>query len=244
MRPRSVVALALASLAGLAACELHLGPADVVQGSGSVKTESRQVQGFDKVELSGVGTLTITQGSTEALTIQAEDNLLPRLRSDVEAGTLRLGPQGAAISPTKPIRYDLTVKQLTGVDVTGAADVQAASLQADQLTLKVTGAGKVDVGRLTSSGSLAVDLTGSGQVTVSGQVPRQTVTISGAGKYQAANLATQQATIDVTGAADCSVRVSDHLTVSISGAGHVAYAGSPAVDEHVAGAGSITRTGG
>lgn len=244
MRPRSVVALAMVSLASLAACELHVGPADVVQGSGTVKTESRQVQGFDKVELNGVGTLTITQGSTEALSIQAEDNLLPRLRSDVDGGTLRLGPKGATISPTKPIRYDLSVKQLSAVSVTGAAEVQAASLQADQLTVKVTGAGRVDIGRLTSSGSLTVEVTGSGQVTVSGQVPRQTVSISGAGKYQAAKLATQQATIDVTGAADCAVRVSDHLTVSISGAGHVAYTGSPTVDEHVTGAGSVTRTGG
>jgi Putative auto-transporter adhesin, head GIN domain len=221
-----------------------LGPTDVVQGSGNVKTEPRQVQGFDKVELNGLGTLSITQGSTEALTIQAEDNLLPRLQSEVDGDTLRLGPRGAVIHPNKPIRYDLTAVRLTGVTVTGAANVQAASIQADQLALKVTGAGKMNVGRLTSTGGLSVEVTGGGEVTVAGEVPRQTVSISGAGKYQAANLASQQATIDVTGAADCAVRVSDHLNVSISGAGHVAYSGSPTVDQHVSGAGSITRTGG
>jgi Putative auto-transporter adhesin, head GIN domain len=242
-RPRLRSALlGLAAVVALTACDLHIGPAEIVQGSGNVKTESRQVQGFDKVELNGVGTLTITQGSTEALTVQAEDNLLPRLRSDVSGGTLRLGPQGVAIGPTKPVRYDLSVKQLSGIALTGAADVDAANLQADQLALKTTGSGNLNVGRLTAS-SLTVDVTGSGTVTVSGQVPRQMVTISGAGRYRAASLASQQATVQVTGAADCAVRVSDHLMVTISGAGHVSYAGSPTVDERVTGAGQITRTG-
>lgn len=241
MRPHSA-ALALAALAALTACEVRVGPADLVQGSGNVRTEARQVQGFDEVQLNGLGTLVITQGSTEALTVQAEDNLLPRLRSQVSGGTLRLGPQGVAMRPTKPIRYELTVKQLRGIEVTGAAGVQTASLEADQLALKVTGAGTLDLRRLTAS-ILTVDVTGGGDVAVSGQVPRQTVTISGAGKYRAANLASQQATVQVTGAADCALRVSDHLTVAISGAGHVSYAGSPTVDQHVTGAGQITRTG-
>jgi hypothetical protein len=40
--------------------------------SGDVKTESRDVQGFDSVEFSGAGTLTIEQTGTESLEIQAD----------------------------------------------------------------------------------------------------------------------------------------------------------------------------
>ena len=95
-----VLTLALAVLL-LAGCELHAGPVDVVQGSGHVQRQSRDVRGFDQVVLSGLGTLTITQGSTESLTVEAEDNLLLRLRSDVGGSTLRLGPNDIAIRPTK-----------------------------------------------------------------------------------------------------------------------------------------------
>src|SRR5262249_45160714 len=64
----------LAGLAALAAlvltgCDIHVGPVNVVRGSGNVKTESREVHDFDRVDVSGGGTLTITQGSTESLTI-------------------------------------------------------------------------------------------------------------------------------------------------------------------------------
>src|SRR5262249_24541080 len=78
---RLIVAIAGLAALALTACEVHVGRVDVVRGSGNVKSESRDVRDFDRVGVSGVGTLTITQGSTESLTIQAEDNLLPLLRS-------------------------------------------------------------------------------------------------------------------------------------------------------------------
>ncbi len=228
---------------GLAGCELQVGPAEVVQGSGNVKIESREVQGFDRVEVSGVGSLTITQGATEALTIQAEDNLLPRLRSTVENGTLQLAPTpGTEISPTKPIRYDLKVKQLRAIGLSGVPDVTAASLNADQLDLSVSGAGRMNLAHVAAN-TLAVHITGAGAVTVSGQAPQQKVSISGAGRYAAADLASQQATIDISGAGNCAVRASEHLSATISGAGHVTYRGSPTVEEHVSGAGSVTKAG-
>ena len=244
MRGRVVLLIGPLLALGLAGCELQIGPADVVQGSGNVKTESREVQGFDRVEVAGVGSLTITQGATEALTIQAEDNLLTKLRSTVENGTLRLAPRpGTQVSPTKPIRYDLKVRQLRAISLSGAPDVTAASLNGDQLDLDESGAGRINLTHITAS-ALTVHISGAGAVTVSGQAAQQTVSISGAGRYSAPDLASQRATIDISGAGNCAVRVSDHLSASISGAGHITYTGSPTtVEQNVSGAGSVTKTG-
>jgi len=240
---RSILALAALTCLALTGCELQaqVVPINAVRGSGNVKTESRDVHAFDRVALSGVGTLTITQGSTEALTIQAEDNLLPRLRSDVEGGTLRLGAR-TSIQPTKPIRYDLTLKQLSDLEVSGAGTAEAPEVRSDQLALRVSGVGSVHVGRVTAN-ALTVDISGSGEVTASGEVPHQTVTISGTGDYEGANLASQQATVTVSGAGSCAVRVSDHLSARVNGVGDVTYTGSPTVDQRVSGAGHITHAG-
>ena len=241
MSGRSVLLAGPLLALALAGCELRIGPADVVQGSGNVKTESREVQGFDRVEVAGVGSLTIAQGTAEALTIQAEDNLLPRLRSTVENGTLHLGPgPGTQVGPTKPIRYDLKVKQLRAIALSGAPDATAAGLNADKLDLDVSGAGRMNLAHVTAN-TIAVHISGEGAVTVSGQTPQQTVSISGAGRYEAADLASQRATIDISGAGNCAVRASERLSATISGAGHVTYTGSPAVEAHVSGAGSVTK---
>jgi len=65
--------LALALLAVL----LLVSACSVTKGSGRVVTETREVGGFTKVELSGSGELTIEKTGTESLSISAEDNLLP-----------------------------------------------------------------------------------------------------------------------------------------------------------------------
>ena len=93
--------------AGVLAMVGCAGPG-LTQGSGHVRSESRAVQGFDQVVLTGSGELAITQGCAESLTIEAEDNILPLLRSDVSSGRLTLGGKdNASFSATQPIRYKL-----------------------------------------------------------------------------------------------------------------------------------------
>jgi hypothetical protein len=236
--------LAAALLAvGLAACGYDLGQAAGLQGSGNVRSESRDVHGFDRVVLAGIGTLNITQGAAEALTIQAEDNLLPKIGSAVERDTLTLAPvSGANIEPTRPIVYDLTVKQLRGIEVAGSGDVRASGLATDQLVLSMSGSGSMSTSRI-DAGTLTVQLSGSGGVTVSGQTSRQMVTISGSGTYTAGDLTSQQAVVSVLGSGSSAVNVSDTLTATIAGSGDVTYRGTPTVQKHITGSGSVTKSG-
>ncbi|HYW23012.1 MAG TPA: head GIN domain-containing protein [Terriglobales bacterium] len=241
---RRTTLLAAALLAcGLTACGFDYGPFAGTVGSGNVKSESRDVHDFDRVELAGIGTLTITQGSTEALTIKAEDNLLSKIGSVVHGGTLTLAPvSNTYLRPTKPILYDLTVKQLKAIHVSGAGDAAAAGLTADQLDLGVSGSGTLSTSRIMPS-TLMVNLSGSGSMTVSGQAARQTVSISGSGRYVASDLASQQAAVDVSGSGSARVTVSDQLRATVSGSGSVTYSGSPRVTQTVSGSGSVTKTG-
>src|SRR5688572_3630994 len=87
-------------------------------GSGTVRTETRDVQGFDSVDFSSAGTLTIEQTGTTSLEIEAADDVLPSLTSDVAGTTLRLGIKpGVEIGNTSPITYRLTVEQLKGIEI-------------------------------------------------------------------------------------------------------------------------------
>ena len=111
------VVLAMLTVMLLAACS-------ITSGSGQITSESRQVSGFSKVELSGSGELTIEQTGTESLTISAGENLLPKLTSEVSGDTLVLrSTSNAKIIPTQPIKYSLTVKDLSGLAVSGSGSV-------------------------------------------------------------------------------------------------------------------------
>ena len=64
----ALIVLIAASLA----CEIPLG-INTVRGSGNVVTEEREVSGFERVALSGVGQVIVTQGEEEALTVETDD---------------------------------------------------------------------------------------------------------------------------------------------------------------------------
>ena len=207
-------AVGLAVLLVLSACS-------TVTGSGQVVTETRQVSGFTAVDLSGSGEVIIEQGDTESLTIEADDNVQPRLTSEVSGSTLKLGKKrGFTINTQNPIRYRVTVEDLTGVAVSGSGSVRA-----QDMTLRM----------------LAVDISGSGTVEISGSVVEQDIDVSGSGKYLAADLQSEKVTADIAGSGEVTVTVSRELIVDISGSGTVTYSGDPSVEESISGSGRLIK---
>src|SRR5215210_6964181 len=158
-------ALSLAVLLVLSACS-------VVNGSGQVATENRQVSGFTRIDLSGAGEVTLEQGGAESLTVEADNNVLPALTSKVSDSTLKLDKKpGTTVRTKNPIRYRVTVKELTGVEVSGSGTVEA-----QRMTLQ----------------TLRVDISGSGVVNLSGSAVEQDIEVSGSGRYDAAELPSQK----------------------------------------------------
>jgi hypothetical protein len=235
-------ALLTAAALTLAGCEVQVGPNDFVQGSGHVRTEARDVHDFDRVDLAGSGSLVITQGPSETLTITSDDNVLPKLRSDVTDRTLHLGPRDNTSIRTTQLRYQLAVKQLRGVSLAGSGELRASALDTDQLDVNIAGSAVANLARLTAT-DLRVSLAGSGAVDVAGEVARQRVAIAGSGSYRAGDLASRQATVTISGSGDCDLRVSDSLDASVLGSGSIRYAGSPAVTQRVVGSGSVSKAG-
>ena len=212
-------------------------------GSGRVASESRPVGGFNEVQVNGVGTLVIKQGEAEALTIEAEDNVLPHIRSAVRGGRLTVGldsGQARSVNPTKPIRYYLTARNLNVIEVNGATAVEAAGFSTERLKVMLSGAGSAKFERLTTD-ELGATIAGAGSFSGSGTVKHQNVQITGAGQYLAEGLQSANATVTVSGTGRAIVRVDETLKVGISGAGGVDYIGNPQVQSEVSGLGKVSR---
>lgn len=239
---KTTIILCLAALTSLVTgCNTN-----VLVGSGRVTTETRAVSDFNAVALSGIGDLTITQGETEALTVEAEDNLVPYLKTEVRDRTLTISIDQrnglTMLTPTKPVRFNLSVKNLASVDLSGAGRIVAGELKSDQLRIGISGAGSVALDRVQAA-SVTSTLSGAGGLKLSGQVTNQTVNLSGLGGYEAPDLSSQAARVTISGAGSATVWARDSLDVTISGAGSVNYYGSPRVQQNKSGAGSIKNMG-
>lgn len=61
------------------------------RGSGRVASEARRLEDFERLELANRGTVILERGEEDLVTVKAEDNLLPKISSEVINGTLSLG---------------------------------------------------------------------------------------------------------------------------------------------------------
>ena len=241
MRMKLIFTTALFVALLLTACGLH-----VISGSGNVVHESRPVSDFTAVNFTGFGELTLVQGETTALTIETDDNLLPYIKTTVDQGTLTIGfDDGLSLplmQPTDSIRYQLTVKTLTDLVLSGAGTVAAAQLTTDHLTLVESGAGTIKPANL-SADAITVEMSGAGAIALAGAVTEQTVTLSGLGNYEATDLASQIAEVTLSGAGEATVWVSEQLDAEMSGAGTINYYGSPQTNASSAGIGMVKHLG-
>jgi hypothetical protein len=195
-------------------------------GSGHVITQTRNVSDIDAVTFTSFGDLTIQQGDTEGLSLEAEDNVLPEIITEMQGRTLVIRyaqPNGQVrVRPTQSIKLTLTVKDLRQVTLSGAGDVHLEGLQSDNLQTILSGAGSLQA---------------------AGDVRQLDVVLSGAGSFQGANLQTEAADITLSGVGNAMVWVTKRLNVTISGVGWVEYYGSPLVTKNGSGLGDVRDLG-
>lgn len=214
--------------------------------------ESRQISSFNQISFRDFGTLILTQGETESLTIEADQEILSELISEVRGDTLVLGIEedwfsriGKVISSVfssdeYKVIYHLTFVDLSQIKVSGKCTLKCDSLAVKDLTLRVSGLGNLSINNL-DCGSLETRISGRGDISLSGRAEHQNIRISGSADYDAPNLESSSARIAISGQGNATVRVQEDLDITISGLGQVNYYGQPKIRQVISGMGKSKR---
>jgi hypothetical protein len=191
-------------------------------GAGPATSETRGVGAFDRLSVSGDIKVEVARGDSRDVVVTAGENVIDHVVTEASGGVLHLAirDRGIVIGPDP---YD-------NVSVTVPASVLR--------DIRVEGSSDLRLGRIDAA-ELAIEVSGSGDVSASGTVGDLTATIDGAGDAHLFDLRARTATVKVQGAGDAELNVSDRLDVSVQGAGDVRYRGRPSVRQTVEGAGDI-----
>lgn len=224
--------------------------------------EVRTFSEIDGVSLLGSGDVSITLGNKEKITIHAHADLIPYLLTENKDGTLYIGKRKKGWKKyrrfNENVHYDLVVKELTHISVSGSGDIDAEKLsggkcsvkiagsgnievdqiQADKLKINISGSGDIDIDNL-SADILGVSINGSGDINLAGKADELDGTISGSGDFTANKLKSKNVSINIYGSGDARVWATEALEVHVSGSGDVTYHGNPTVNSRVTGSGDI-----
>lgn len=203
------------------------------------EVQERAVKNFNKVEISSAFEVTLTQGTTESLTIEAEDHYLSKIITEVKGGTLIIRIENNT-NVRGTLKANLTFIRLEGISVSGAVKLQGnGPMKFGKLELDGSGASKVDLS--FSASGVDADFSGASEITLSGSSGNFNLDVSGASKLDAIAFKTENCRLECSGASKVSVSVSGLLTIEGSGASQVSYTGNPEVNSDLSGASTLRK---
>ena len=211
-----------------------------VTGSGNVVTKDREAGYFNSVTVSTAIDLILSQGSTESIKVEADDNLHEYIITEIENNTLKIYTD-ANIRNAEEMNVYVTMKDIEKLSATSAGDVIGKTvIKSDELTLTVSSAGdmklEVEVDKLNCR------LSSAGDMTLSGTAGELEASLSSAGDLQAFDLTTSIADVSTSSSGDAKITVTEKLKARASSAGDIHFQGNPKeVDGHSSSAGRIEK---
>ncbi|WP_262923010.1 DUF2807 domain-containing protein [Hymenobacter cellulosilyticus] len=132
---------------GLTSCDCDDVFPDKVTGSGPVVTENRTVTDFSRLELSVNAEVFLTQGSSRSLRVEAQQNILNVLQTNVSGERLAINYGRVNVRRHEPIRVYITTPNLSSVHVSGSGSVVGQNAwRIDDLGLSLSGSGGINLG--------------------------------------------------------------------------------------------------
>ena len=236
--PFAPTAFPIVFLLLVAGCELGGGPR--IDGVGPVVSQIRTVGSFSGIDLRSSAEVVVSQGDTPEVRVEAQQNILDILKTDVHGHTLRIEYFGNYnVHTHQPVKVYVTTPMLRETTISGSGSIaSSATWKSDTFRADISGSGKLDL-RVSGTRDLHASISGSGGVKLAGDAASTTLNISGSGNVRAYELSAQDVNISISGSGSADVNAARTLSGGISGAGSVHYLGRPIVKCHVSGSGSV-----
>ena len=191
-------------VAGLIAALVGCGD---IQGNGDIVEQDRSIEAFSGVALAGGLHGDISVGPEASVKIRGDSNLLDYIRLVLKEGVLTSElDTGLSLMPSEPIVAIVVTPTLTEVRASSGAHLLARGINAENLTLRVSGRSELEI---------------------SGAARKLTLEAALSSQVLAGELIVEQATIDVSGSSDVILHVTQQVSGAASGGSDVLIRGNP-----------------
>ena len=174
-----------------------------IHGSGNVVKQSREAGYFNAVKVSTAIDLILTQGNSESITVEADDNLHEHIITEIKNNTLRIYTE-ANIQEAREMNVYVTMKDIEKISATSAGDVVGESvINSDELYLSTSSAGDIDLE--VNARKLTCNISSAGDMTLPGTTDELEAHLSSAGDLNAYDLTSRTARISASSSGEISV---------------------------------------
>jgi hypothetical protein len=211
-----------------------------VTGNNKVVTKERNAEHFTGVRVSSGIDVYLKQGDSEAISVEADENLQEYILTEVRNGVLHVYTE-VNIRKAERKRVYVTMKDIKSVQTSSAGDVYGETpVKTEKLELSASSAGDIKLEVIAKE--IDIDISSSGDMTLTGEADMLKADLSSAGDLNAYDLKVKEADISASSAGDADINVTDKLTARASSAGDIHYMGDPKyIDAHSSSAGGVHK---
>ena len=223
----------------LSSCHFNISTGE--NGNGKVVTEERNVtEDFNEVRGSAGLDVYLTQGDENKIVVEADENLLQYIETDIEDGKLHV-TTSENIGHSKAKKVYVTYKELNKIEASSGADVIGNSvIKSEFLSLKSSSGAdlKVDV----FAKDIIAKTSSGADMEVSGKATSLNADASSGSEIKAKELLVINCNAEASSGAEVTVNVKEQLETHVSSGGDINYYGNPvSVNSNKSHSGSVHK---
>jgi len=212
----------------------------MVSGNKHAITQTRDVQNFQNIEAKGGIKLKLTQGATTAVKVEADDNLIDMISTEVRNNKLYISLdrnirhyEALNVYVTFDTLYNLTLQ--AGVQATNTDTLKFGDLDFD-----VSSGAGAEMNLLAED--LNLNVSSGSRVTLSGKTNQFRVDNSSGAIVNASRLEAVYCRASSSSGANTRIWVTKECSIDASSGGRIKYAGSPQIkDMDISSGGSVSH---
>lgn len=211
-------------------------------GNGNVVTEERPVGDFTKVKGSSGLDVYLTEGSENKVVVEADENLLDLIETEVENGKLRIrSANNTNIGRAKAKKVHVTYVKLTSIEASSGSDMIGNSvIKSETLSLDTSSGADMELEILAKE--VYAETSSGSDMKLTGKATKLRAKASSGSDLNARELMVIDCNADASSGADITVNVKERLDAEASSGGDVRYYGDPAAVSNKGGrSGSIHK---
>jgi hypothetical protein len=228
---KQLLSLSLSALLLFCLTTTHAQKQETLEGNGNRVTKTINVQSFTELDASGVYELQLTQGNSESVTIEADENLqlLFTVRNDGRKLVIEMKDmKNKNLNVKKNMVVHVQFKNLKAMDLKTVGSIKSTNdLSFDDLELSNSSVGNVDLD--LNATKLNLENRSVGDVILSGRAEEAVMKNNGVGSLKAGNFVVQTLDIDNSGVGSAEVNATKGLKVRDSFLGKVKNRGAAPV---------------
>lgn len=213
-------------------------------GRGNIVSEIRNVNQFTSVELHSSANVEIVLGDGFEVRVSEYENIMDCIETKVVGSKLiiRKSPGSVNVWNSKANIRITMPDTLFSVKLAGSGNISVGPLFNELQYVTLSGSGNILVSEIVHSISLEAQITGSGDLKVSGNVQYLVARNSGSGNLKLSGLRALRALCTLEGSGNMFVTIEHSLEAYLSGSGDIIYSGNPVVNSYMSGSGRLYQS--